>query len=149
MLAQLGGAFAAALLLRALFGPLARAGVMHPHWVIGVLPAFVMETILALLLVFVILGTAEESQLVGPNAALAVGGTVALAGLFASPISGAAMNPALALAPQAVAGSLHYAWIYVAGPLLGAALATAATYALHGPPKPKEAEVSQGRPGQE
>jgi aquaporin Z len=36
----------------------------------------------------VILNTATESRSIGHNAAIAVGGTVALLGLFASPISG-------------------------------------------------------------
>ena len=47
---------------------------------------------------------AEHAALLGRryliNAAIAVGSTVALLGLFASPISGASMNPARTLGPE-------------------------------------------------
>ena len=55
--------------------------------------SFVMEIVLTLILVTVILNTATGYRSIGHNAALAVGATVALLGLFASPISGASMNP--------------------------------------------------------
>jgi aquaporin Z len=55
--------------------------------------------------VTVILGTASGARNVGHNAAIAVGGYVALAGLWASPVSGASMNPARSLGP-ALAGCL-------------------------------------------
>jgi aquaporin Z len=44
--------------------------------------------VLTAILASVILNTATESRSIGHNAAIAVGGTVALLGLFASPISG-------------------------------------------------------------
>ena len=56
--------------------------------------AFVMEIVLTSILVSVILHTATGSRSIGHNAAIAVGATVALLGLFASPISGSSMNPA-------------------------------------------------------
>ncbi len=47
-----------------------------------------MEMVLTAILVSVILHTATGSRSIGHNAALAVGATIALLGLFASPISG-------------------------------------------------------------
>ncbi len=47
----------------------------------------------------VILGTSSGARNVGHNAAIAIGGDVALAGLWASPVSGASMNPARSLGP--------------------------------------------------
>ena len=44
---------------------------------------------------------------VGHNAAIAVGGYVALAGLWASPVSGVSMNPARSLGPALVSGDLR------------------------------------------
>lgn len=41
----------------------------------------------------VILGTSSGPRNVGHNAAIAIGRYVALAGLWASPVSGASMNP--------------------------------------------------------
>ena len=46
-----------------------------------------MEMVLTALLVSIILNTATGHRSIGHNAAIAVGSTVALLGLFASPIS--------------------------------------------------------------
>jgi len=89
---QLVGAVLAALLLRALFGTVGHLGATLPHH--GQLASVAMEAVLTFLLLTVILATATNHGLVGHNAALAVGGTIALDGLFAAPISGASMNPA-------------------------------------------------------
>ena len=56
--------------------------------------ALLMEIVLTALLVSVILGTASAAQNVGAIAALGVGGYIALAGLWAAPVSGVSMNPA-------------------------------------------------------
>ncbi len=63
-------------------------------------------------------------------------GYVALARLWASPVSGASMNPARSLGPAMVGGDLHSTWIYLAGPLAGGLLAVALAWALRGPPSP-------------
>ena len=70
-------------------------------------------------LITVILGTTNRAKVVGPNAALAVGGTIAFAGLFASPVSGASLNTARSLGPALIAGDLTNSWIYVIGPTVG------------------------------
>jgi hypothetical protein len=75
--------------------------------------------------VSVILNTATGGRSIGHNAAIAVGSTVALLGLFASPISGASMNPARTLGPDIVGNDYTGWWVYVAGPVLGAAIAVA------------------------
>ena len=94
--------------------------------------AVVLEAILGLLLLSVILGTADQFRVVGPNAALAVGATIALCGLIALPIEGASMNPARSLGPAIVEGDLSNVWIYVVGPAVGAVAAVALTTFLHG-----------------
>jgi aquaporin Z len=91
-----------------------------------------MEIVLTFTLLTVILGTATNHKLVGHNAALAVGGTIALAGLFAAPISGASMNPARSLGPFLVAGQMADVWIYVVGPLVGGLLAVGVAWLLRG-----------------
>jgi aquaporin Z len=130
-LSQLAGAILASALVAVLFGPNVGAGVSTPHVPDGT--AFVLEVVLTTLLVTVILGTADRARIVGPNAALAVGATIGLAGLIARPIEGASMNPARSLAPAMVAGRLESVWIYVAAPLVGAALAVVVNFLLHGP----------------
>jgi len=95
--------------------------------------AFVVETVLTHGLVTVILGTASTAQNVGPLAALAVGGYIALAGLWSGPVSGASINPARSLGPDLVRADLHGIWPYLAGPLIGSLLAVAAAHVLRGP----------------
>ena len=88
--------------------------------------------------------TASGARNVGHNAAIAVGGYVALAGLWASPVSGVSMNPARSLGPALVSGDLHSTWIYLAGPLAGGLLAVALAWALRGPPSPAADQAAQG-----
>jgi len=139
---QIGGAVLAVLLLQAILGPVGDLGATRPHH--GTLAAFGMETVLSVLLVTVILGTATNHHLVGHNAALAVGATIALDGLFAAPISGASMNPARSLGPALVSGHLADAWIYVAGPLLGALVAVGVAWLLRGGTTPDAVEAASG-----
>jgi len=56
-------------------------------------------------LVNTILGTASGARNIGTNGAIAVGGYIALAGLWAAPITGASMNPARSFAPDLVRGN--------------------------------------------
>ena len=127
--AQVGGACAAAAALRALFGLTGDVGVTQPR--LGTGRGFIMEMILTALLAFVIVSTATRHSLVGNDTALAVGGTIALCGLFGAPVSGASMNPARSLGPALVSGMTTHLWVYVAGPVVGAALALLLASALH------------------
>ena len=142
--AQAVGAVGAATLLRILFGDAISAAVSTPH--VAAPTAVVIELVLTLLLVTVILGTADRARVVGPDAAIGVGATIALCGLIALPIEGASMNPARSLGPALVAGDLRDSWIYVLGPLIGALLAVVLTRLLHGPTRndPEAEEAAQG-----
>lgn len=144
VLAQLAGAVAACGLLRGLFGAAGGLGATVPGPGIHAMTACAVEAILTFGLVTVVLGTASGARNVGHNAAIAVGGYVILAGLWASPVSGASMNPARSLGPALVSGDLSRAWIYVAGPLAGALLAVALAWALRGPPSPAADLAAQG-----
>ena len=130
-IAQVVGAIGAALLLRTLFGEALSAGVTTPK-LVGAGTATAIEAVLALLLVSVVLGTADRYRVVGPNAALAVGATIALCGLIALPVEGASMNPARSLGPALVAGLLGDLPIYLVGPAIGAVGAVLLTQFLHG-----------------
>ena len=83
-------------------------------------------------LVSVILGTASGAQQVGPMAALGVGGYIALAGLWGSPVSGASMNSARSLGPALVLGDWTSWWAYLVGPVAGALIAVGIAYVLRG-----------------
>ena len=140
--AQLLGAALAALLLWAIFGPVKHLGATMPRF--GLIPGLVMEIVLTFLLVTVILATATNKGLVGHNASIAVGGTIALCGLFADPVSGASMNPARSLGPVLISGYLTDAWIYLVGPFAGALLAVVVAWLLRGETTPEAVKTAQG-----
>lgn len=132
IVAQFVGAVLAVLFLQAVIGSSASNGATYPAQSTTDVAAFLMEVVLTFGLVSVILGTASGAQNVGIIGALGVGGYIALAGLWASPLSGASMNPIRSLAPDLVANDFTAYWVYLAGPLLGAGLAVVAAYMLRG-----------------
>jgi aquaporin Z len=132
IVAQFVGAVLAVLFLQAVIGSSASNGATYPAQTTTHVAAFLMEAVLTFGLVSVILGTASGAQNVGIIGALGVGGYIALAGLWASPLSGASMNPIRSLAPDLVANDFTAYWVYLAGPLLGASLAVVAAYLLRG-----------------
>jgi MIP family channel proteins len=142
--AQLIGAFAGAWAVAWLLGPAVQAGVSTAH--VSSAAAVGIEGILTLLLVTVVLGTADRHRIVGPDAALAVGATISLCGLVALPLEGASMNPARSLGPALVTGRLDEVWIYIVGPGVGAILASAVAVLLHGrrDQDPKAQAAAQG-----
>jgi aquaporin Z len=141
---QFGGAICAALFLQYMFSHVAAGGnypIAKPG---GEWRSFVMETLLTAILVTVILNTATGYRSIGHNAALAVGAAIALLGLFASPISGASMNPARTLGPDIVGWDFTGWWVYVAGPVAGAAIAVVIISLLRGLPDAAEREAAEG-----
>ena len=133
IVAQLVGATLACLFLWAVLGKLGMLGATEPGPGISDQQAVLIEFILTVGLMGVILGTASSAQNVGPLAALAVGGYIALAGLWSSPVSGASMNPARSFGPDLAVGDFAHFWVYLAGPVAGALLAVAIAYVLRGP----------------
>lgn len=89
VIAQVAGGILACLFLWALFGRPGKFGTTIPGATISDLQAMLIEAVLTLGLVSTILGTASSAQNVGPLSAIAVGGYIALAGLWAEPVSGA------------------------------------------------------------
>jgi aquaporin Z len=133
IVAQLGGAILAALLLSAVFGKVGNLGATLPGPGFSDAQAFVIEVLLTVGLVSTILGTASKAQNIGPLAALAVGGYIVLAGLWAAPVSGASMNPARSFGPAVALWNFGHLWIYIAGPIVGGLLAVGVAYILRGP----------------
>ncbi len=130
---QLLGATLACLFLLAVFGNIQHLGATLPGSGYENWQALLMEIALTAGLVSVILGTASAAQNVGAIAALGVGGYIALAGLWAAPVSGVSMNPARSFGPALVSGDFTSYWVYVAGPIAGALLAVGCAYVLRGP----------------
>ncbi len=129
---QLGGAALGAWFLQGVIHVSAVHGSSYPAAGYSGIDALLMEAVLTAGLVSVILGTASGAQNVGLFGALAVGGYIALAGLWGSPISGASMNPARTFGPDLVGADFRQYWVYVAGPLLGAVVAVVTAFLLRG-----------------
>src|SRR5215469_10356941 len=141
---QLAGAICAALFLQLMFGDVSSGGNYPITTPGGTWKSLVMETVLTAILVSIILNTATGHRSIGHKAAIAVGATVALLGLFASPISGASMNPARSLGPDIVSTDFTGWWIYIAGPVIGAFIAVAIIALVRGRPDQSEREAAKG-----
>ena len=119
--AQLCGAVAAALLLRAILGDAARASATTLS--IGIPSGFAVEVLLTFFLMLIIMAVATDARVDGPVAGLAVGLTVAFDALMGGPLTGASMNPARSFGPAVATGLWDAHWVYWLAPLLGAFLA--------------------------
>jgi aquaporin NIP len=125
------GAFIASLTLHVLFPNNITLGATLPAGT--AMQSFILECILAFILMFVILHVAKGSKEQGMFAGLAIGSVVLLGAMFAGPVSGASMNPIRSLAPAVVSGHLEHIWIYLFAPIVGVVLAVGCWHVL----KPK------------
>jgi aquaporin Z len=133
VIAQFIGSILACLFLWSIFGKVGMFGATEPGLGIGDLQVMLIELVLTLGLVSTILGTASQAQNVGPLSAIAVGGYIALAGLWADPISGASMNPARSFGPDLTLFNFAHYWVYIVGPIVGGLIAVGFAYILRGP----------------
>jgi aquaporin NIP len=116
---QLVGAVAGAALLRlAWHGTPARLGATLPT--VGSGSAVLYEIVMTAILMFVVMAVATDTRAVGPAAAIAIGGAVALDALFGGGVTGASLNPARSFGPALVAWEWSRFWIYVLAPVIGA-----------------------------
>ncbi|MFZ4507377.1 MAG: MIP/aquaporin family protein [Fimbriimonas sp.] len=102
----------------------------------------VVEAVLTFFLMLVIIAVAADKRVAAPVPGLAIGATVALCGLFGGPLTGCSMNPARSLAPAVFSGNLPELWLFVLGPLLGAAFAAVMFEGLR--PEPQFAQSAPG-----
>jgi glycerol uptake facilitator-like aquaporin len=129
--AQFAGATLGALTLLAIWTDRpARLGATLPS--VGAGSALVYEIVLTAFLMFVIMAVATDTRAVGAAAAIAIGGTVGLDAIFGGPVTGASMNPARSFGPALAAGEWQQFWIYIVGPLAGAALGALAYQLVRG-----------------
>jgi aquaporin Z len=133
VIVQLIGATLACLGLWAVLGKHGSLGATEPGAGVHAWQAMTIELALTVGLVSTILGTASSAQNVGAFSAIGVGGYIVLAGLWSSPVSGASMNPARSFGPDLANGDFANYWVYLAGPLGGAAIAVAIAWVLRGP----------------
>jgi aquaporin Z len=127
-LTQFGGAALAALLVRNLLPREASAAVNLGVPALGhgvdATSGFLLEAIFTFFLVWVVFATAVDPRGTFKSiAGLAIGLTITIDVLFGGPFTGAAMNPARAFGPQLVGNHWSHAWVWYAGPVLGASVA--------------------------
>ncbi len=137
IVAQVAGASTASLALVALLGDVADMGATLPTG--GDAQALGLEMLLTFFLMFVIMAVATDARAEGGLAAIAIGATVGLESIFAGPIAGASMNPARSLGPALVGCTWSSQWLYVVGPVVGAAVAAVVYTWLRGPTNRKAA----------
>ena len=132
--AQLAGAVAAALTVRALLG---QTFTLVPAEGFPAPNAVAIEALYTFALALVVLNVATIQKTKGNSFyGLAIGFTIVVAAFAGGPLSGGAFNPAVGFGPILVHsifadGTLGDLWIYVVGPLIGAA-AGAAAFAVQG-----------------
>ena len=120
---QLIGAALGAATLFFIFGGSGNGlGATLPAAGVSASQTIVLEALLTFLLVNTIFRTAftkEDNQF----APLAIGLTLTAAILMGGPLTGASLNPARSFGPALITGNLDQLWLYIVGPLLGAAIA--------------------------
>ena len=113
-----------------------KPGYVMPEWGLGAngwgegylggyntASAFLIETVMTFLFVFVILGTTSKFGN-GAMAGLAIGVTLMLIHLVAIPVTGTSVNPARSIGPAIFSGGKAIAqlWLFIVAPVLGAIL---------------------------
>ena len=122
--AQLAGAVAAALTVRGILG---QTFTLAPAEGIGPTTAIAIEALYTFALALVVLNVATIQKTKGNSFyGLAIGFTIVVAAYAGGPLSGGAFNPAVGFGPILVHsifadGTLGDLWIYIVGPLIGAA----------------------------
>ena len=125
--AQLLGGILAALVNWGIFGDkLASAlhlGTTSPGPGVSAIAALFTEFVITAVLLVVVLSTAVYERAPGGAmpAGLAIGLWIGAAVFLAFPISGGSLNPARTLGPDIVSAAFPSWWIYIIGPLVGAA----------------------------
>jgi aquaporin Z len=141
---QLAGATVACFVLRLLYPGHPTMGATLP--IVGIWQAFLLEIILTWFLMFVVLNVSTGAKEKGITAGIVVGSVVALEAMFAGPACGASMNPARSFGPAIVVATnrineksdlaVSALWIYLAAPVIGAALAVVTFWLIRPEDKP-------------
>jgi glycerol uptake facilitator protein len=133
VLAQLAGAVAGALLVKAILsdeGEFANYGATTVSDVVdgAIFPGMVVEAIGTFFLLWAIIGVAVNPQAARDWAAFAIGAALGLGVMVLAPITGAGFNPARSFGPALVSGEWGgadtFLLVYVVAPLVGAIVAS-------------------------
>jgi glycerol uptake facilitator-like aquaporin len=121
VVAQLIGALLAAWSLTLVFSANPLPGTPALAASVSPLGGLLVETVLTVILLIAVFGTAIDPR--APKiGGIAIGFAVAADIFMGGPLTGAAMNPARWFGPAAVNGMWDNAFVWIVGPLLGAAI---------------------------
>ena len=112
-----GGVLASSLVLYA-SDKAAVASTMNVHPSLDTTQTLVFEAILTAIFMMVIIRTTSGD---GKSAAIAIPMALVVIHLAATGITGASVNPARSLGPAIIAGDMTDIWVYIVGPVVGAA----------------------------
>lgn len=127
LVAQLGGALLASLVVWAEYGERARTGAAHlgavaPNRGVSAGQAFLVEAVITFLLVFVVCSVATDDRVPSAVAPQAVGFALAAAVYVGVSVTGGAVNPARAFGPSIISGFYRLPLVYLFAPLVGGVL---------------------------
>jgi len=130
IVAQVAGAIIGALLLRiiaSLSGLDDQTGGLgsNSYGNVGVLAGLLVEIILTFIFVFTILGVTSNPAF-SNVAGIVIGLTLTFVHIVGIPLTGTSVNPARSIGPALLSGSpalMGQLWVFIVGPLAGAALA--------------------------
>ena len=93
---------------------------------LGMGSALLVEVVLTFIFVLTILGVTAQEKM-APVAGIVIGLTLVFVHIVGIPLTGTSVNPARSLGPAIFAGgdALAHVWVFIVGPLAGAALAFA------------------------
>ena len=120
--AEIIGAFLGSMFILVFIGDAANIGANAPNYDYSIFLIFSVEIIASAMLMGVIFYVVYTKGLRGFSG-VAIGGIVGWDILFLAFISGASMNPARALAPALLSGTLGDLWIYLSAPFIGTIIA--------------------------
>jgi aquaporin Z len=130
IVAQIIGAIAAAaVVLVAVSQDAVKAGITAPGGGVTDIGALIIETVMTAGFLAVILASTKRAPALAP---LAIPLTLVGIHFASATLSGASVNPARSIGSALVGGDLSVIWIYLVGPVVGAAIGWAAWRILDG-----------------
>jgi len=136
VVAQVAGAVAGAGLLKLMlsFGLVDLTGGLGSNGIAnagGIAGSLIIEIILTFIFITTILGVTSDKNK-GSVAGIVIGLTLTFVHIVGIPLTGTSVNPARSLGPALFAGgsALANVWVFIVGPLVGAALAAGVYYFL-------------------
>jgi glycerol uptake facilitator-like aquaporin len=93
----------------------------------------------------IIVHTSKRKATVGTEAAIAIGATITVCGLWGGPLTGVSMNPARSFGPALLGHHLSTRWIYAVGHAVGAIAAVTLAFVIHALHRAANRELPKGR----